>query len=68
MANTLPDTHPVAGDWRSAGRELTLLGKWAIFFGNYLLVNYYGISTECVGECVEVAVYGFLLLLNQGSV
>jgi len=45
-----------------------LLGKWAIFFGNYLLVNYYGISTECVGERVEVAIYGFLLLLNQGSV
>jgi hypothetical protein len=50
------------------GRELTLLGKWAIFFGNYLLVNYYGISTKCVGERVEVAVYGFLLLLKQGLV
>jgi hypothetical protein len=50
------------------GRELTLLGKWAIFFSNYLLVNYYERSTECVGECVEVAVYGFLLLLNQGLV
>jgi len=69
MANTLPD--PLSGWGLGAvpGRELTLLGKWAIFFGNYyLLVNYYGISTECVGERVEVAIYGFLLLLNQGSV
>ena len=46
---------------------MTLLGKWAIFFGNYLLVNSYGISTECVGERVEVTVYGFLLLLKRGS-
>ena len=44
------------GDWRIAGRELTLLGKWAIFFSNYLLVNYCGISTEREGERVEVAV------------
>ena len=36
------------------GRELTLLGKWAIFFSNYLLVNYCGISSEFVGESVEV--------------
>ena len=36
------------------GKELTLLGKWAIFFSNYLLVNYCGISSECVGESVEV--------------
>ena len=50
------------------GRELTLLGKWAIFFSNYLLVNYYEISTKCVGECIEAAVYGFLLLLNQALV
>ncbi len=50
------------------GRELTLLGKWAIVLDNYLLVNYYGISTECVGEHVEVAVYSFLLLLKQRSV
>ena len=50
------------------GRELTLLGKWAIFFSNYLLVNYCGISTERVGERVEVAVNSFLLLFDQGSV
>ena len=46
------------------GRELTLLGKWAIFFSNYLLVKYCGISTERVGEHVGGAVYGFLLLFN----
>jgi hypothetical protein len=40
------------------GRELTLLGKWAIFFGNYLFVKYRGINTEYMGERVEVAVYG----------
>jgi len=67
MANTLPDP-PRGWGLAQCARELTLLGKWAIFFGNYLLVNYYSISTECVGERVEVAVYGFLLLLNQGSV
>ena len=37
---------------------MTLLGKWAIFFNNYLLVNYRRISTEYMGERVEVAVYG----------
>ena len=38
------------------GRELTLLGKWAIFFSNYLLVKYCGISTERVSERVDTAV------------
>ena len=46
----------VTGGWRSTGRELTLLGKWAIFFSNYLLVTYCGLSTERVGECVDIAV------------
>ena len=43
---------------------MTLLGIWAIFFGNYLLIKYCGISSEYVGECVEVAVHGFLPRLN----
>jgi hypothetical protein len=63
MANTLPCAL-VLGTGAVRERELTLLGKWAIFFGNYLLVNSYGISSECV----EVAVHGFLLLLNQGAI
>jgi hypothetical protein len=41
-----------------------LLGKWAIFSSNYLLVSYYGISSGCVGERAAVAVYSFLLLLT----
>src|SRR5215475_5653597 len=45
------------------GRELTLLGKWAIFFTNYLLVNSCEINTERLGAGVEAAVYDFLLLL-----
>jgi hypothetical protein len=45
-------------------RELTLLGKWAIFFSNYLLVSSYGISSGCLSERTAGVVYGFLLLLN----
>jgi hypothetical protein len=37
-------------------RELTLLGKWAIFFSGHLLVNYCGISTKRLGTHVAVAV------------